>query len=505
MQYVIDIMIYLGSALMVYNIYGFIRFARYIKGKKTWNRDGRILHIPIVLLVFFLAGYLVIGVFGAPDMMMACILLGGSVFVFVMYRMLNKVILQVSENEHLEAELIASEESSRAKMSFLASISHEMRTPMNVILGMDTLALKNPDLPGQTRDQLEKIGQSARHLAGLIDNILDMQETDIGEEPIHRGPFCLRDALDQINAVIAVMCEEKGLTYETSFGACADGEYIGDATQLRRALMNILDNAVKFTDAPGTIRFEVTCREEDGVCVEEYFTISDTGVGIEEEFLPKIFDAFAQEDASFTNRFGGSGTGLPAARSIVARMGGRIEVSSSKNKGSVFRVCLPLTPCEKEKTPEETDSRIPEPSVEEFSLEGCRVLIVEDLPENAEIVQDLLELEGVESDLAQNGQIAVDMIRKSEQYTYDAILMDLRMPEMDGLEAAGRIRALPRSDAKSVPIIALTANAYESDVRNSLNAGMNGHLAKPIDADRLVGELKKWIRKAKGEGGTVET
>lgn len=503
-NWVIDAMIFAGSGLMVYNIYGFIRFERYIKRKKTWNGKNAILYLPILLLLFFLAGYLVIGIFGKPDLMMGGILFGGSVFVFVMYRLLNVIIQKVMESEHLEAELLAAEESSRTKTSFLATISHEMRTPMNVILGMDGLALKNPDLPEQTRDQLEKIGHSARHLSGLINNILDMQETGRSEAALRSDSFSLRDALEQINGVISAMCEEKGLTYETAFAECAARDYRGDAAQLKRALINILDNAVKFTDPPGTVRFEVTCTKDGDTCTQMHFIITDTGVGIDKEFLPKIFEPFAQEDMSFTNRFGGSGLGLAAANNIVRNMGGTIEVESRKGEGSTFTVSIPLTDAPVQ---EHADGACCSGACEDeapVSLEGCRILLAEDIPENAEIVTDLLELEEAICEHVSNGLEAVNRMKEVPRYWYDAILMDLRMPVMDGLEAAGRIRALPRPDAKSIPIIALTANAYEIDIQNSLKAGMNGHLVKPVDADLLYQELRKWIRRTRREGGRTQ-
>ena len=173
-------MVYAGSALIVYNIYGFARLARYIREMKTWRRGNRVLYVPIFLLVCFLLGYLLVGFMGDPNLLIAGILFSGSIFVFVMYNLLNTVIQHVVEGEHLEAQLLAAEESNRVKSSFLASISHEMRTPMNVILGMDTLALKNPNIPEETREQLEKIGHSARHLSELINGVLDLQQMESG-------------------------------------------------------------------------------------------------------------------------------------------------------------------------------------------------------------------------------------------------------------------------------------------------------------------------------------
>ncbi len=249
-------------------------------------------------------------------------------------------------------------------------------------------------------------------------------------------------------------------------------------------LLSILDNAVKYTDAPGTVTLSVQTAADASDLRTLRFAVTDTGVGIDSAFLPKVFEVFTQEDASATNRFGGSGISMALAKNIVELMNGNITVQSEKNVGSTFTVTLPLRLAGDE---------IADAQEESVSLDGKRVLLAEDLPENAEIVTDLLELEGVETEHAENGQIALDLFSGAEPGTYDAILMDLRMPVMDGLEATRRIRTLPRADAKTIPIIALTANAFESDIRASLEAGMNAHLAKPADADYLYATLKRLI------------
>lgn len=485
-------MVFGGAALMVYNIYSFVRFARYVRGQKSWKQDSKLLYVPIVLLVLFLSGYLVVGAFGEPNLVVGGILFGGSIFVFIMYKLLNNITSQIMENERREAELKAREESDRIKTAFLAGVSHEMRTPLNVILGLDTLALKQPDLPGETREQLEKIGLSAKHMLGLVNNLLEMNGLESSLTVGKNEEFLLQDALNQVNAVTQPLCDEKGLEYIQSFPYAANARYIGNETQIREVLLSILGNAVKYTDAPGTVRFRVEIMptgEETHLC---RFIVSDTGVGIDPEFLPRIFEPFTQEDDSFTNRFGGSGLSLAVTKKAVELMGGTITARSEKGKGSVFTVTVPLLKgTEQETAPEEKTPADGEWELE--PLEGKRILIVEDLPENAEIVQDLLELEGAETEHAENGQIAVDMVEKSAPDYYDVILMDLRMPVMDGLEATRRIRALDRPDVKEVPIIALTANAYESDIKSSLEAGMNEHLAKPADADMLYGTLRRHI------------
>jgi signal transduction histidine kinase/ActR/RegA family two-component response regulator len=483
-------MVFCGAGLMVYNIYGFIRFAGYVQKQKAFENRNSILRIPIVLLVFFLLGYLAVGIFGKPDLIISGILFFGSVFVFIMYILLNSITQRILENGRLEAELMAAEEAKRAKNDFLASVSHEMRTPMNVILGLDDIALREPDLPDRTREQLEKIGLSARHLLGLINNILDLNRMESGDTGPQKREFYLADTLAQVSAIIQTLCDEKGLTYETDLAGAEEGIFVGDDMLLKEILLSILDNAVKYTDAPGRVRFalETAKREEDARTLR--FTVSDTGIGMDEEFIAKVFDAFSREDASSTTRFSGTGVSMAVTRKNVELLGGTITLESKKGVGTTFYVTLPFG----------WHGSAPKPEAEaEVSLEGRRVLLAEDLPENAMIVEDLLELEGVETDHALNGQLALDKFLEHPPGWYDAVLMDLRMPVMDGLEAARRIRASGREDAESIPIIALTANAYDSDRQQSLAAGMNEHLAKPADADMMYATLRRFMHSKPAE------
>ena len=482
-------MIYLGSALMVYNIYGFVRFSRYVKKLDSWNGGSMILYCPIILLVLFLAGYLAVGIFGQPDLIVAGILFGGSLFVFIMYRLLSITTRRIVESEQTAAKLMAAAEASRAKAGFMASVSHEMRTPMNVILGLDGLALNDPALRPETRRRLEQIDRSGRHLLELIDNILEMNHAEADSRELKREVFCLRDALDQVDAIAQTLCDGKGLDYRLSVEDGVSGCYIGDAMQLRKLLLALLDNAVKYTDPPGSVRLTVTRTDGDGDTPILRFAVADTGVGISADFLPRLFEPFSQEDSSATSRHGGSGLSLAVARETVELMGGSIAAQSEKGRGSVFTVTVPL--------PEAAcGGQADDTADEEVSLAGRRILLAEDIPENAEITQDILELEDMESDWAENGQLALERFAEAPLWHYDAILMDLRMPVMDGLEAARRIRALDREDAKAVPIIALTANALDTDVQRALDAGMNEHLAKPSDSDLLYATLKRWIRQS---------
>lgn len=497
-QWIIYIMVFGGSALMIYNIYGFIRFALSVKKMKGWHERTAILYIPIILLIFFFLGYLGIGLFGSPDILVAAILFGGSIFVFLMYILVKNITKRISENEKLEAELQAAEASSHAKSSFLATMSHEMRTPMNVILGNAQLLQKRTDLADDARENVQKIKRSGEHLLQMINNILDMNSIETGEMEVENDNFSMELLLERVNDVAEAMCEPKNLTYEHSISDSVKGCYHGDKSKIEQILLAILNNAAKYTSAPGTVSFtaESVVFEENPNSIR--FTIADTGVGIDPEFLPKIFELFTQEDASFTNAFGGSGIGLAATKQKVDLLGGKIEVESKKNVGTKFIVTIPLS------VNALADGIISLNNAEfmqddpenAISLEGKRILIVEDMEENAELVADLLELEGAESEHAENGKIAVEMFSSSEAHYYDAILMDLRMPVLDGWEAAKQIRALMHPDAKTVPILALTANAFESDVEQSKSVGMNEHLVKPVEADVLYSALKHYIKAA---------
>ena len=487
-QWLIRGMVFLGSLLMVYNICGFVRFARYVKKLGSWNADDRILYVPILLLVCFLLGYLAVGIFGKPDLIVAGILFGGSVFVFVIYNLLNGITQRIVEREHLEAELLAAEESNQAKSRFMATMSHEMRTPLNAVIGLNELALKDDSLTPQTRDRLEKVEISAHHLLDMINDVLDMNHIESGELVLKAETFSPKDLLNLVNVLARMMCEEKGLVYRHEVVGELENACVGDSLRLRQVLLSILSNAAKYTPEGGSVRFVAEQLPREGDRCVLRFTVSDTGVGIDEAFMPKLFDSFAQEDANAINRSTGSGIGLAITRRLVDMMSGDIDVTSRKGEGSTFKVTVRLGAVDVAGEAEGAGE-----AVEEGSLAGKHMLIVEDVDLNADLLADLLELEDVTSERAENGRVAVDTFSQAPPGHFDAILMDLRMPVMDGLEATRAIRALPREDAKAVPIVALTANAFEEDVRQSLDAGMNAHLAKPVDTDQLYDTLRALV------------
>ncbi|MBQ7655950.1 MAG: response regulator [Clostridia bacterium] len=486
LNWVIYAMVYLGAALMVYNVYSYIRYARRLQKKKKWGKERRVLYIPIFLLVMFLFGYLAVGLFGKPDLIVSGILFGGSIFVFIIFYVLEQITNRIQENEQLEAEVIALEKSNQAKTDFLSSMSHEMRTPLNAIIGLDTLVIKHPALPEECRERMKGIDISARHLLELINHILEMGDLEKGELELQEAPFSLRDTLSLASIITQTQCDEKGLIYETSIPDSLDDAYVGDEIKIKQTLLSILGNAVKFTPAPGAVKFTVEQTSGEGRQRQLRFIIQDTGIGMDEKLLSNLFTPFTRGDDTSTNPFGGTGLALAISKKFIDLMDGTIAVTSMPGIGSTFTVSLNLTATEKQEEAPLAES-------EAVTLEGRRVLIVEDIELNAEIVADLLEMEGMLTDWAENGKLAVDLFSDSPVDYYDAIPMDLRMPVMDGLEAARAIRALDRADAKAVPILALTANAFEEDVRNTLEAGMNEHLSKPVDAELLYENLRRFI------------
>ena len=540
---------------------------------------------------------------------------------------------QMIRNEQLKIALDEAKQASVAKTAFLSSMSHEIRTPMNAIIGLDNIALKNPALPAETKEHLEKIGMSAKHLLGLINDILDMSRIESGRMTLKNEEFSFRNFLDQINTIVDSQCRDKNLHYDCLVNGKIDERYIGDDMKLKQVLINILGNAVKFTPAQGHVSLSVerTAQFEKQTTLQ--FKIADTGIGMDKEYLPKIFEAFSQEDATATNKYGGSGLGLAITKNIVELMNGNITVESEKGKGTTFTVTVTLSNSEnanlktedfnlnpKElkvlvidddavackhahivleeigiasdtcmsgteaieliqtrharhdpynlilvdwKMPEQdgvavtrqireiighettvviltaynwseieeeakgagVDSFMSKPlfassvlsefkqavqkkhlaqsaELPKVDLNGKRILLAEDMLINAEIMKELLKMEGMEVDHAENGQIAVDKLRKSAAGYYSAILMDVRMPVMDGLTATSTIRALDHADAKDIPIIAMTANAFDEDVQRSLQAGMTAHLSKPVEPEKLYDSLSTLIgaREAKSAG-----
>lgn len=528
----------------------------------------------------------------------------------------------MAKSQALAEALTVAEEASNAKTAFLSNMSHEIRTPMNAIIGLDSLAMRDETLSDKTREYLQKINGSAKHLLGLINDILDMSRIESGRLVLRKEEFSFREMLEQINTMVMAQCSEKGLSFECHINGHIDDYYIGDDMKLKQVLVNILSNAVKFTNSPGDVTLSIEKTNDYNGRSTLRFSVKDTGIGISEEFLPKVFDSFTQEDNTRKSKYGSTGLGMAITKNIVELMNGTITVESEKSVGTEFVVVITLNNCENPHTEIDTvskkdmhvlvvdddliaceharlvleesgirtdtctsgsealdmlevchakhepynlvlldwkmpdmdgvetakeirkrydnettviiltaynwdeimdealhigvDSFLAKPLfassvIDEFmriarrnsmstlnekrraDLKDRRILLAEDFIINAEIVKELMSLKGASVDHAENGRIVVEMFDKSKPGYYDAILMDVRMPEMDGLEATRAIRALQRPDAKDIPIIAMTANAFDEDVQRSLQAGMNAHLSKPVEAEHLYKTLEELI------------
>ncbi|MCI2061897.1 MAG: response regulator [Eubacteriaceae bacterium] len=532
---------------------------------------------------------------------------------------------QQEQEEQLRSALRSAEQANVAKSEFLSRMSHEIRTPMNAIIGLDTIALKESNLSSAMEDHLKKIGISARFLLSLINDILDMSRIESGKMLLKNDEFDFRRLIDSINAILYSQCENNGIDYDCVIVGYTDESYRGDELKLQQVLLNILGNSVKFTEPGGKIHFIIEQLSSDPAKAKLRFTIADTGCGIDEAFLPHLFDTFSQEEGGSTSSYGGTGLGLAISKSIVELMDGSINVHSVKGMGTDFTVevtlgisaeshrrKLSLPPedlrtfktlivdddvivCQhtklvldevgiksewvtsgmsaiekvrenKElhddyklilidwKMPDmdgiETTRRIRKiagpdvtililtaydwSEIEDIAVEagvnnfmrkpvfassilqaydesrthkiaesgelpsydfgGRKILIVEDNIINAEIEKNLLEMVGFTVDLAENGVDAIKAFTESRDFEYAAILMDIRMPLMDGLEATKTIRAIKKKDSTTIPIIAMSANAFEEDVRMSLRSGMDAHLSKPIEAPLLYATIDKMLR-----------
>ena len=401
----------------------------------------------------------------------------------------------LAQNKTLSEALIAAEEANKAKTAFLSNMSHEIRTPMNAIIGLDNMALSDAEISGRTKDYLEKIGTSAHHLLNIINDILDMSRIESGRMIISHAEFSFSEIMDEVITIIGGQCNNKGLYFKSEISDNIGDYFIGDAMKLKQVLINILGNSVKFTPAGGEVTLHVEkLADYDGNSTLK-FVMKDNGIGMSEEYLPKIFEPFSQEDSSTTSQYGSTGLGMPITKSMVELMNGSIDVESKKGEGTTFTVTVTLKDSDRKPTEDEREENGKKKDGK-TSYTCKRVLMAEDVAINAEIMLMVLSSKGIEADHAENGKIAVEFFEQHEPGYYDAILMDMRMPVMDGLEATKTIRAMEREDAKRIPIIALTANAFDEDVQRSLQAGLNAHLSKPVQPEALFETLERLIKEA---------
>jgi signal transduction histidine kinase/CheY-like chemotaxis protein len=384
-------------------------------------------------------------------------------------------------NRRLRISVLQEKEASEAKTDFLSRMSHDIRTPLNGIVGLTTLALSEDTSP-RIREYLDNIKVSGQFLAGLVNDILDLSKVESGKAELHPEPYSCRDLCKYVEAVVMPLCRNKGLSFRISPPDDAPPVLL-DRLRFNQIIFNLLSNAVKYTPAGGLVEFhwERTSLADGRVALS--FTVRDTGVGMSEEFQKHMFESFTQERSQTADT--GSGLGLSIVNSLVKLMNGRISVESRQGEGSVFTVYLETSACEAE--------ALAEREVESTKLDGKRVLLCEDNRINIMVAQRMLEMWGMSVDTAANGRIGVELFTASAPGTYDVILMDVIMPEMDGLEATRIIRSLDRPDAATIPIIAMTADAFAENVAQALAAGMNDHVSKPIDMPKLFGILNRYI------------
>ncbi len=393
----------------------------------------------------------------------------------------------------LEVQTAAARVASYAKSDFLARMSHEIRTPLNAIIGMTTVAQGVPGLPAKAAEATERILSASRHLLGILNDILDMSKIEAGKFSLSAEPFSLRAAVCEVTDLFAARCQAEALRFSSDVAQLPDIGVLGDKLRLKQVLFNLLGNAVKFTEAGGSIEFSVRVVEQDDSAATAAFLVRDDGIGMTPEQMRRLFVAFEQADGSISVRYGGTGLGLAISQNLVNSMGGEIRVESEPGRGAAFSFSIRLPRAE---PPTDT---LPYYSIAELDLRGKRVLLAEDIEVNRIILTELLSDSGLAIDVSEDGRQAAEAFAASPVSYYDLIFMDIQMPHMDGYEAARKIRGMDRPDAGTVPIVAMTANAYREDIARALASGMNAHIAKPIEMDALSRILTQYLIAPEGE------
>lgn len=390
------------------------------------------------------------------------------------------------QNQLLQNALAKAESAGNAKQMFLANMSHDMRTPINAILGLATLARDETDDPVMIHE-LSRIEGAGRLLLTQINDVLDMTQIERTGIVFKPEPYTTTDFKNQIGLLVFPLCQQKHIHFTFNSDIPSDSTVQIDKTRLNQIFFNLLSNAVKYTPEDGEVSFSVKMINNTRDSITERFIVSDTGIGINPDYLPQLYLPFVRDKNDTTEKTEGTGLGLYIVKTLVDALGGTITVESRPHHGTTFTVELTFQKC----------SEFPEPSFQKAvdlkKLAHRRIIICEDHPLNAEITGRLLKKIGVIPEYARNGQIAVDLFKSRPAHTFDLILMDIRMPVMDGIAATHIIRNLNRPDAKTIPILAMTANAFKEDTQKTRDAGMNAHLSKPIESDILYRTLAHFL------------
>ena len=384
-------------------------------------------------------------------------------------------------NRNLRETAKLAEQASEAKTQFLSSMSHDIRTPLNAVLGMTELARKNKDDTEYVQECLNKISVSGSHLLTLINDVLEISKVESGKTVLNPEPFWLEDLVTSMEDIIRAQADAKGVEFELSVKPIVQPRLVGDKLRLSQIYLNLLTNAVKYTDPGGKVRLEVAEYAASDGSVELVCIVADNGIGMSEEFQKTMYESFSRAADSRIDKTQGTGLGLAIAKQLMELMGGTIRCESALGKGTTFttRVELPAAL---------TSAETPNPDQWHGygSLEGIRLLVAEDNDLNWEIINAMLSDKGIRCTRAENGRICVDMLENSPPDTYDMVLMDIQMPELNGRDAARLLRKSQRKDLRVMPIAAMTADAFAEDVQNCLDAGMNAHLSKPVDLEKVL-------------------
>ncbi len=403
--------------------------------------------------------------------------------VFV-YNLIVVTRLESNRQKLVEAEL--EKDKTEAKSRFLSSVSHDLRTPLNGIIGMLEVIRLRGEIPEHIMDPLHKIDVSAKHLMSLAGDVLDYNAIDTGKVVFTKDSVNLKQMLNDINIVMEPRVKEKNLSYITNCDNLHEPTIIGSEVHINKILANIISNSIKYNKEKGELYISIEDKPIDAANSEYKFIIKDSGIGMTEEFQKTMFEAFEQENAGARTGSLGHGLGLSIVKRLVESMHGKIEVRSKKDEGTTFIITMPFE-VDRHADIEEEELH------PERIISQAKILVAEDNELNMEIAEAMLSSCGVVITRAENGKQAVETFENSAPFFFDAILMDIMMPEMDGLDATRAIRALPREDAKSIPIIAMTANTFTEDIKRCKDAGMNEHIAKPLDMDVMFNKIAKTI------------
>ena len=411
-----------------------------------------------------------------------------GVKIYVGVRDITKIEEERTEyNRRLMSALAEAEEANKGKSYFLFNMSHDIRTPLNAVIGYSELAKKHLDDRDVLEDYINKIQICGDQLLGLIGDVLDMAKIESGKIDLSRNPCLCQDMMNEVVVSVNESAKEKGLSFEASGNACHT-TILCDKVKVQKILLNILSNAVKYTPGGGKVTLSV--HEEikgDGDLSDFTFVIRDNGIGISKEFLPYVFNSFSRERNATLSGVSGTGLGMTITKRLVDAMGGKIEIESEQGKGTTVTVFLTFKRFEN-KVIEKKEEKLPE-----ISLEGKRVLLAEDNEINSEIASEMLREVGISTEVVTNGEECVNALLSHSAGYYDLVLMDVQMPVMDGYEATRTIRRFQDKDKRMIPVIAMTANVFEEDKEKAYQSGMNGHLSKPIDMALLISTLNKCL------------